>query len=81
MVNRVYVFLKKFEDIESVEKYGKGNEKQKNHRIKNEETKSAIGTGLGLWITRELAKKMNGDISVESIEGVGSHFTLHLPLA
>jgi signal transduction histidine kinase len=54
---------------------------QKFYRIKNEETKSAIGTGLGLWITRELAKKMNGDISVESIEGVGSHFTLHLPLA
>lgn len=54
---------------------------QKFYRIKNEETKSIAGTGLGLWITRGLARKMNGDITVESIEGVGSHFTLHLPLA
>ena len=54
---------------------------QKFYRIQNDETKSIIGTGLGLWITRELAKKMDGDITLESMAGVGSRFTLHLPIA
>ncbi len=54
---------------------------QKFSRIYNEETKDVIGTGLGLWIARELARKMGGDITVESIRGVGSHFTLSVPLA
>lgn len=53
---------------------------QKFSRIYNEETKAVSGTGLGLWISRELARKMSGDITVESIKGVGSHFTLHLPV-
>jgi signal transduction histidine kinase len=64
---------------------GISSEEQKNlfqkfYRIKNEETKNIIGTGLGLWITRELARKMNGDIAVESMTGAGSRFTLSLPL-
>ena len=50
-------------------------------RIQNEKTKDIVSTGLGLWIAADLAKKMNGDITVESIEGVGSHFTIHMPLA
>lgn len=39
------------------------------------------GTGLGLHISRELARKMGGDISLESVEGEGSRFTVRLPLA
>jgi signal transduction histidine kinase len=54
---------------------------QKFYRIQNEHTKNVTGTGLGLWITSEIIKKMDGSITVESIEGVGSHFTVHLPLA
>lgn len=53
---------------------------QKFSRIQNDDTKTISGTGLGLWITLELAKRMGGSITVESIRGVGSHFTLHLPL-
>ena len=51
---------------------------QKFSRIQNAKTQTITGTGLGLWITHELAVKMGGTITVESIEGVGSHFTLHL---
>ena len=39
------------------------------------------GTGLGLTISRELARRMNGDITLQSVEGEGSSFTLWLPAA
>lgn len=39
------------------------------------------GTGLGLHISRELARKMDGDITVTSLEGQGSQFTVTIPLS
>ena len=39
------------------------------------------GFGIGAYEARELARAMNGRLEVESTEGVGSCFTLILPLA
>ncbi len=38
------------------------------------------GTGLGLWLTYEIIRNYNGDISVESEVGKGSRFILKFPV-
>jgi signal transduction histidine kinase len=42
-------------------------------------TRAHPGTGLGLTISRRLARLMGGDLTVESVQGEGSRFTLWLP--
>jgi signal transduction histidine kinase len=49
--------------------------------IKARSTERVSGTGLGLWLSREIARMHDGDITVESTLGRGSTFTLQLPLA
>jgi hypothetical protein len=40
---------------------------------------NVVGTGMGLAICRNIAREHGGDLSADSIEGLGSTFTLSLP--
>ena len=44
-------------------------------------TAAQQGVGLGLSISRELARAMKGDLKLQSTQGVGCTFTLTLPIA
>lgn len=43
-------------------------------------TRTVGGTGLGLAVTRRLARMLGGDVTIRSAPGEGSTFTLRLPL-
>ena len=38
------------------------------------------GTGLGLWVCKQLCQKMNGDIAVYSQKDIGTSFVFYLPV-
>lgn len=41
---------------------------------------SVTGTGLGMWITRQLVQQLGGKIELESIKGVGTHVIVTVPI-
>jgi signal transduction histidine kinase len=50
-------------------------------QIRSDLTRTEEGTGLGLAISRSIAEAMDGALTVRSVPGEGSTFTLRLPLA
>ena len=50
-------------------------------RIVTSDNSNISGAGLGLYVSRELAREHGGDITVISSLGQGSEFTLELPIA
>lgn len=51
------------------------------YRIKNQETKNIDGTGLGLFVSKQLIEKIGGKMWVESAKGKGSTFFFSLTRA
>ena len=65
--------------------YGMTEEFQKHlfepfSRANDKQTAGIQGTGLGMTITRNIVRMMGGDISVESVYGEGSKFTVSVYL-
>jgi PAS domain S-box-containing protein len=53
---------------------------EKFYRLDPQQTQGVGGSGLGLYICRELVERMDGSLRVESEPGKGSRFTVELPL-
>jgi signal transduction histidine kinase len=52
---------------------------EKFYRLDAAMTRGVGGSGLGLFISREIVTRMGGSLSVRSVEGAGSTFTVTLP--
>jgi signal transduction histidine kinase len=50
------------------------------YRVKHPQTRQVIGTGLGLSIVKGVVEAHRGSVEVESTPGIGTTFTVLLPI-
>ena len=81
----ISLIIVKNDDIEfQVKDSGRGVSKEKIHRLaepfyQTDQDVSTKGFGLGLTICKKIIESHNGKLTIESEEGKGSCFILHLP--
>ena len=49
------------------------------YRVESNDVSTITGTGLGMWITKQLVELIGATIGVESIKGVGTHIVITIP--
>lgn len=54
---------------------------EKFYRLQRDSNSNIVGTGLGLPLVKEIVEQHGGRITLESLPGQGSTFTIHLPLS
>lgn len=52
---------------------------KKFNRLENEETRATKGTGLGLFIARESARTLGGNLRLVKVDGPGACFEIQMP--
>jgi signal transduction histidine kinase len=75
-VNELYVLTHIKDDGRGISEDDQKHLFQKFFRAQGVKTTSIEGTGLGLFITKELVEKMGGTLSVSSVLGQGTTFTV-----
>jgi PAS domain S-box-containing protein len=50
------------------------------YRAKSKETRHIEGTGLGLYLVKNIVERHHGELIFKSVQGKGSHFGFELPL-
>lgn len=82
----VLVGIRKENVIIEIEDNGIGIPKEKvkcifnrYERVKTSETRYKEGSGLGLNIVKEIINKFNGNVKIESEEGIGTKITIIIP--
>jgi two-component system phosphate regulon sensor histidine kinase PhoR len=50
------------------------------YRVRSNDVEQIEGTGLGLYITRDIVRDLDGDVTVTSEQGKGTVFTVELPI-
>ncbi len=54
---------------------------EKFFRVQDDDRKNVVGTGLGMYITRQYVLEMEGEARFESVHGKGTTFYFSLPIA
>lgn len=64
---------------QGISKLERENIFEKFYRVGNEDTRKTKGTGLGLYIAKQIVKAHKGNISIKSNQPTGSIFNISLP--
>ncbi len=75
-----FIVIKVKDEGVGIKKEDYGKVFKKFSRLENHLTSTTQGNGLGLYITKQLVEKMNGEVGFKSEEGLGTTFWIKVPI-